>query len=135
MKMKTIKTLVLVATFATSASIFSAQEPTAGSAGIPAGTATNAASLAQPGTQPETARPPDASTSAAPGDNGANGLRLNFRGVPLERVLDYLSDAAGFVISANSKVDLQGKVTVWSNQLVDRNEAIALLNSALTSSG
>lgn len=69
------------------------------------------------------------------GTNGASRLRLNFRNAPLSLVLDYLSDAAGFVISANSKVDLQGKVTVWSNQLVDRNEAIALLNSALTSSG
>jgi general secretion pathway protein D len=67
--------------------------------------------------------------------NGGTGLRLNFRNASLSLVLDYLSDAAGFVISANSKVDLQGKVTVWSNQLVDRNEAIALLNSALISSG
>ena len=47
MKMKPIKTVALLATFVTSTSIFNAQEPTAGSAGIPAGTATNAASLAQ----------------------------------------------------------------------------------------
>jgi general secretion pathway protein D len=39
------------------------------------------------------------------------------------------------VISAGSKVDLQGKVTVWSNQPVDRNEAIRLLNASLTASG
>jgi len=64
-----------------------------------------------------------------------NLLRLNFRNAPLGLVLDYLSDAAGFVISANSKVDLKGTITVWSNQLVDRTEAIRLLNAALTASG
>jgi len=67
--------------------------------------------------------------------NGSKTLRLNFRNAPLSLVLNYLSDAAGFTISANSKVDLKGGVTVWSNQTVDRNEAIAILNSALTSSG
>lgn len=67
--------------------------------------------------------------------NGTNALRLNFRNAPLSLVLDYLSDAAGFVISANSKVDLKGTITVWSNQPVDRTEAIRLLNAALTSSG
>lgn len=67
--------------------------------------------------------------------NGASTLRLNFRNAPLSLVLDYLSDAAGFVISANSKVDLKGAITVWSNQPVDRTEAIRLLNAALTSSG
>ncbi len=67
--------------------------------------------------------------------NGSKGLRLNFRNAPLSLILDYLSDAAGFTISANSKVDLKGTVTVWSNQLVDRNEAIRLLSTALTSSG
>jgi len=63
------------------------------------------------------------------------GLRLNFRNASLGLILDYLSEAAGFTISANSKVDLKGTVTVWSNQLVDRHEAIRLLNAALTASG
>jgi hypothetical protein len=62
----------------------------------------------------------------------AKGLRLNFRNAPLSLVLDYLSDAAGFTISANSKVDLKGAVTVWSNQMVDRDEAIRLLHKALS---
>jgi len=73
--------------------------------------------------------------SANGNTNGGRILRLNFRNAPLSLVLNYLSDAAGFTISANSKVDLRGTVTVWSNQMVDRNEAIAILNSALTSSG
>lgn len=74
-------------------------------------------------------------SSTNPPANAGNGLRLNFRNAPLSLVLDYLSDAAGLVISANSKVDLKGTVTVWSNQPVDRTEAIRLLNTALTSSG
>ncbi|MBE0544334.1 MAG: hypothetical protein IH623_23585 [Verrucomicrobia bacterium] len=76
-----------------------------------------------------------AATSANQPANGASGLRLNFRNAPLSLVLDYLSDAAGFVISANSKVDLKGTVTVWSNQPVNRTEAIRLLNTSLMSSG
>lgn len=64
--------------------------------------------------------------------NGDKGLRLNFRNAPLSLVLDYLSDAAGFTISANSKVDLKGTVTVWSNQTVDREEAVRLLHQSLS---
>jgi general secretion pathway protein D len=73
-------------------------------------------------------------TNAPAAKNGKN-LRLNFRNAPLSLVLDYLSEAAGFTISANSKVDLRGSVTVWSNQPVDRNEAIQILSTALTGSG
>jgi type II secretory pathway component GspD/PulD (secretin) len=65
----------------------------------------------------------------------AQMLRLNFRNAPLSMVLDYLSDAAGFTISANSKVDLKGAVTVWSNRPVTRNEAIQILDDSLTASG
>ena len=63
--------------------------------------------------------------------SAAKSLRLNFRNAPLNLVLDYLSDAAGFTISANSKVDLKGAVTVWSNQPVNRDEAVQLLHKAL----
>jgi type II secretory pathway component GspD/PulD (secretin) len=58
-------------------------------------------------------------------------FRLNFRNAPLSLVLDYLSDAVGFTISANSKVDLKGTVTVWSNQPVDRDAAVRILQKAL----
>lgn len=60
-----------------------------------------------------------------------NTLRLNFRNAPLSLVLDYLSEAAGFTISPNSKVDLKGAVTVWSNRPMNRDEAVALLHKAL----
>ena len=35
---------------------------------------------------------------------GETGLRLNFRGVPLDMVLEYLSDAAGFTIVLDTPV-------------------------------
>jgi hypothetical protein len=46
--------------------------------------------------------------------NGEPGLRLNFRGVPLDLVLNYLSEAAGFIIVLDAK--LTGKIDAWSNQ-------------------
>jgi type II secretory pathway component GspD/PulD (secretin) len=57
------------------------------------------------------------------------GLRFNFRGVPLETVLNYLSDAAGFIIIPET--DLRGKVDVISTQPLNRQEAVDLLNTIL----
>lgn len=65
--------------------------------------------------------------------NGGAGLRLNFRGVPLEMVLSYLSDAAGFVIVP--EVDVRGKVDIWSNQPLTKEEAVEVLNAALKKNG
>lgn len=64
---------------------------------------------------------------------GENELRLNFRNAPLEMVLNYLSDAAGFIIELDTPV--HGKVDVWSNQPVTREEAVNLLNSVLNKNG
>jgi type II secretory pathway component GspD/PulD (secretin) len=61
------------------------------------------------------------------------GLRLNFRGVPLDLVLNYLSDAAGFIIVLET--DVKGKVDVWSNQPMTKEEAVTLLNSVLNKNG
>ena len=61
------------------------------------------------------------------------GLRINFHGAPLNLVLDYLSDAAGFVI--NNQTDVSGNVEVWSKHPVTKEEAVELLNSALTKNG
>jgi general secretion pathway protein D len=65
--------------------------------------------------------------------NPQDGLRLNFRGVPLEMVLNYLSEAAGFVIVLET--DVRGKVDVWSNTPVSKEEAVTLLNSVLNRNG
>ncbi len=58
---------------------------------------------------------------------------MNFRGVPLEMVLNYLSDAAGFIIVLDTKVE--GKVDVWSNQPLNKDEAVDLLNTILNKNG
>jgi len=78
----------------------------------------------QPSTS-ETAKHIDTSTS--------KNIRLNFRGVPLELVLDYLSEAAGFII--RPEVDVKGRIDVWSAQPLTPEEAIDALNSALAKQG
>jgi len=68
----------------------------------------------------------------APAD-GEKGLRMNFRGVPLEMVLDYLSDAAGFIIVLETEV--KGKVDAWSNAPLGKQDAVDLLNTVLAKNG
>ena len=67
-------------------------------------------------------------TTNAPGE-----LRLNFRNAPLELVLNYLSDAAGFIIVPETEI--KGKVDAWSNQPVSKEEAVDLLNTILNKNG
>ena len=62
------------------------------------------------------------SPPVTPVADGEKGLRLNFRGAPLEMVLNYLSDAAGFIIVLEAKPE--GKVDVWSNQPLTKDEAV-----------
>jgi hypothetical protein len=78
----------------------------------------------------------DAAAFAPPTNAVAGGsqeLRLNFRNAPIEMVLNYLSDAAGFIIELDTRVS--GRVDIWSNQPVTRNEAVELLNSVLNRNG
>jgi general secretion pathway protein D len=85
--------------------------------------------------------PPTATTMPAPATlavpvanaDGTNDLRLNFRGAPLDSVLDYLSDAAGFIIVLDTTVS--GHVDLWSDRPVTRDEAVDLLNSVLNKNG
>src|SRR6267154_45380 len=93
----------------------------------------------QPSTQ-ETAvaeKPGETATTdtvaAANAPAGDDELRLNFRGAPLEMVLDYLSKAAGFTIVLETEV--KGKVDVWNNHPLTRDEAVAVLDSALNRNG
>jgi len=67
--------------------------------------------------------------SAAAGD----GLRLNFRGAPVDVVLDYLSKAAGLIFV--SQGEPKGDVDLWSDSPVSKNKAVELLNIALQQSG
>jgi general secretion pathway protein D len=65
--------------------------------------------------------------SQAVGTN-QNDLNLNFKNVPLDMVLGYLSDAAGFIIVQDTRVN--GTVTVVGNHLT-QDEAVNLLNTEL----
>jgi type II secretory pathway component GspD/PulD (secretin) len=76
--------------------------------------------------------PPDPASVPSPND-GEKGLRMNFRGVPLEMVLDYLSDAAGFIIVLETEV--KGKVDAWSNAPLGKQDAVDLLNTVLAKNG
>jgi general secretion pathway protein D len=94
---------------------------------------------AAPATTPEPTPPPAAApaspavTPPSPGPRGGPGLRFNFRGAPLETVLNYMADAAGFVIVLETPV--RGTVDMWSSQPVSREEAVQLLNIAINKNG
>jgi type II secretory pathway component GspD/PulD (secretin) len=98
-----------------------------------------AASQAPPADQAAPATPPAKETIEAKPTPlpplGPNELRLNFRNAPLESVLNYLSDAAGYIIVNQSGGDLKGKANMWSNQPVTKDEALDLLGSTLDQSG
>jgi general secretion pathway protein D len=133
--MKTILTLMLAAAMV------------AGNFGRAEDAATNAPPAAEavtPVAAPETpVAAPDATNAvtgsvagpepAASGITSNGLLRLNFRGVALDQVLTYLSEAAGFIIVLDATP--RGKVDVWSNTPVTRDEAVDLLNSVLNKNG
>jgi general secretion pathway protein D len=81
------------------------------------------------GEKQDSAAPTPVVTSAG----ATNQLSLNFRGAPLDLVLDYLSEAAGFVI--NKQTDVHGTIDIWSKEPVTRQEAVELLNAALKKNG
>lgn len=60
-------------------------------------------------------------------------IRLNFRNAPLELVLEYLSEAAGFIIVLDTPA--KGTVNIISSKPVTRDEAVDLLNSVLNKNG
>lgn len=70
---------------------------------------------------------------SAPLGNGSAGLMLNFNNVPLDMVLNYLSDAAGFVIVLDTRVN--GNISVISSHPMTRDEAVDLLNEELNKNG
>jgi len=65
------------------------------------------------------------------GTNG-NDLNLNFNRAPLDEVLNYMSDAAGFIIVQDTRVS--GLVTVKGKHLT-KDEAVDLLNAVLNKNG
>jgi len=101
----------------------------------PEATENEVAPLTAPPAIPEATSAPSTNAALIPAssDNNTNELRLNFRGVPLDMVLNYLSDAAGFIIVLDTQV--RGNVDVWSDQPVTKDEAVNLLNSVLNRNG
>jgi len=63
----------------------------------------------------------------------AGAIVLNFKDAPLDAVLDYLSEAAGFVVVKD--VVPEGRVTVVSRQPLSADEAVDLLNTILKDKG
>jgi type II secretory pathway component GspD/PulD (secretin) len=90
----------------------------------------NAPAAAETKPATEAARP-----AAEPLRDDEKGLRLNFRGAALEQVLNYMSDAAGFIINVLPGTDVKGKVDVWSSQPLTKEEAVELLNTILHQNG
>lgn len=85
---------------------------------------------------PDPAAPaPAAVVPAAPTPRGAvkGGIMLNFQGASLTDVLNYLSEAAGFVIV--QEVTPTGTVNIVSRQPISPEEAIDLLNAVLVEKG
>ena len=83
---------------------------------------------ATPITDPNMFMPPTAT-----GTNGTDGLILNFRDAQIDQVLNYLSDAAGFIIQLDMRVS--GTISVCSAHPVSKSEAMDILNSALAKNG
>jgi type II secretory pathway component GspD/PulD (secretin) len=142
--MKTTTTLLLMAVLAAGTFRTLAQPggtPPPAGANAPALLAdTNAPGTTAP-TQPPPATPPEPAAGTAvnvpavPAADGGdtNGLRMNFRNAPLDKVLEYLSDAAGFQIVLDTTIS--GNVTVISSHPMTRDEAVDLLNSVLNKNG
>ncbi len=91
------------------------------------------ADTATPAVAPAVTKPATDSVPAVAAPMGKDGLRLNFRGVPLEMVLNYLSEAAGFTIIQEANV--RGQVDVFSSQPLNKDEAVELLNTILKTKG
>lgn len=105
-------------------------------AGLVLGFTWGAASWAQD--DPAAAQPAAAEASAphagaTPGGGGGD-LVMHFRDVPLQDILNYLSEEAALIVV--SEVDLNGdRITVFNLQPVTLDQAVAMLNTVLFEKG
>jgi type II secretory pathway component GspD/PulD (secretin) len=113
-----------------------AQQPAA----PPASSVLSAPAVQQPPFQLETtvtvpapAPTTKAAALAKPIPMGKGEIMLNFQGASLNDVLNYLSEAAGFVIVQEAPVS--GTVNVVSRQPINPEEAVDLVNSVLIEKG
>ncbi len=94
-------------------------------------TSVQTTNVVSPGDLPAPDQVVESPASAPP--LGTNGLMLNFRGASLDQVLNYLSEAAGFIIVLDAQP--RGRVDVFSGTPVSKDEAVNLLNQALKKNG
>jgi type II secretory pathway component GspD/PulD (secretin) len=90
-----------------------------------------------PGRRPAMAQGVVESTFMPPeqvGSGAANDLTLHFNQAPLDMVLNYLSDAAGFIVVQEARINSNLRMTVNGKHLT-QEEAADLLNSVLNQSG
>ncbi len=100
------------------------------------GVVQNTGSKASDAKAPESATAPTGtpdSTSASASVGSGPGIQMNFRNAPLEQVLEYLSEAAGFIIVLDAPV--KGTVNVISAKPMSQDEAVDFLNSVLNKNG
>lgn len=143
--MKPISTIILLAGLAggfSATAIEQAADETATNApaATPAAAAVTGDAVPQPAETTATASTPTASSLTATNDPAADfaagkGLRMNFRQVPLDLVLNYMSKAAGFVIRTGKNVNVTGKVDVWADQPLSKAEAVTLLKQIMSDNG
>jgi len=146
--MKTIRNLILAAALCAAHSL-SAAEPVSSppkleSTAQPGASATDAPSITEPAqksngqsTAPTVTLPGgvQSTNSSAVAVTDTNMLRMNFRDASLDLVLNYLSEAAGFIINVKPGTSVKGKVNVWSNEPLTRDEAVNLLDTQLNQNG
>jgi general secretion pathway protein D len=75
----------------------------------------------------------DAKVPTPASNGGSTGIQMNFRNAPLEQVLEYLSEAAGFIIVLDAPV--KGTVNVISAKPMSQDEAVDFLSSVLNKNG
>ena len=157
--MRIIKTILLMAGLSAGLAFPAAAQPAGASNYLPPAATgrTNVAAPEQPAPQPPALLAADTAgtnapqaTAAAAGTNvvaaatnapeptvivesGTNGIRLNVVNAPLSLVLQHLVKAAGFIVNGTTQV--RGTITVMSEGLVTKDEAVALLNSELKKNG
>jgi type II secretory pathway component GspD/PulD (secretin) len=109
----------------------------------PAQPATPDATAQQPADQTNAVMPavdttppvPEGTNSATTAGAADNGLIPNFRGVPVDTVLKYLADSAGFIITRDTDTRAGGTVDMVSSTPVSKEEIVGLLNKVLGKNG
>ena len=110
-----------------------ASGPSASSSPAPAPNDSKPVLISVPPTAVGDAASPTNAPSQSAIPSGKGEIRLNFQNASLTDVLNFLSEAAGFVIV--QEVQVAGTVSIVSRQPINADEAVDLLNSVLVGKG